>query len=119
VPQVDHRVGQGLECVVHGADALEANQHAAELVLQGEHALDGAESFLEDRRIEQPLAPALGGLPAARVLIVVGHHAAIEDGLSVGVAVVDAIQADDGALQLDAPRASDARQFRQRLSQHG
>jgi len=26
VPEIDHRVGEGLECVVHPADALEAQQ---------------------------------------------------------------------------------------------
>ena len=59
VPQVDHRVGQGLEGVVHCADALEPNQHASKLVLPSEHPFNRAEPLLEDGRIEQPLRPRL------------------------------------------------------------
>lgn len=70
--QVDHRVGQGLECIVDVADDLIANQHTTKLVLPSEHAFDGAKAFLEDGRAEHALGSAPGGLPATRVLIDVG-----------------------------------------------
>ena len=41
VPEVDHRIGQDLECVVQLADAIEAKQQAPEFVLPIEGALDG------------------------------------------------------------------------------
>jgi hypothetical protein len=55
VPQVDHRVRERLERVVHVANVLEAQQQAAERVLPGENALDGAEALREDGRIEMAL----------------------------------------------------------------
>src|ERR1700686_5539816 len=97
VPQIDHRVGKRLEGVVHGTDALEAQQQAAKFVLPGEHALDGTESLIENGRVEQRLATALRGAPAPRIGVDVGRHASIEDRLAVGPAVVHAIQTDDGA----------------------
>jgi hypothetical protein len=35
VPEIDHRVGEGLERVVHPADAFEAQQYSAKLVPRG------------------------------------------------------------------------------------
>ncbi len=52
VPQIDHRVGQRFQRVVHFADDLEPIQHAAELVFTGKHAFDRTKAFLEDRRVE-------------------------------------------------------------------
>ncbi|MGF6483094.1 hypothetical protein [Paraburkholderia sp. JPY419] len=56
VPKIDQGVGESLEGVVHVTDAFEAQQQAAELVLPGEHALDGPKAFLEDGLIEMTLA---------------------------------------------------------------
>lgn len=47
MPQIDHRIGQGFECVVQSADVLEAQQQAPELVFPGEYALNGAKAFFE------------------------------------------------------------------------
>ena len=112
MPQVDHRVGQGFERVVQFADALEAQQQATELVFPGEDPLDGAKALFEDGGIEERLAPASGFLPAAGIGVDVGRHAAIEDGLAVGPAVVDAVQADDAAVQGEADGTGHARELR-------
>ena len=49
------------------AEAFEAEQQAAEFVLPAKHTLNGIEPFLEDRRVEQWLAAAFGGLLLAAV----------------------------------------------------
>ena len=46
--EIDHRVGEGLERVMHPADAFEAQQEPVEFVLPGEHALDRPEALFED-----------------------------------------------------------------------
>lgn len=66
VPQVDHRVGERVECVVNLTDALEPEQQAADLVFAGEDPLDGAQAVVENSRIEQrrlatALSDRLGG----------------------------------------------------------
>ena len=60
MPEIDHRVGEGLECVVQPADALEAQQQPAELVLPGKYPLDRPEALLEDGRLEDRLAASFG-----------------------------------------------------------
>ncbi|MGP0002370.1 MAG: methyltransferase [Acetobacteraceae bacterium] len=56
------------------------------------------------------LRPSLGCfLP--RIKFNVGNHAAVEDRLAVGLAIVDAIEADDGALKVHAHLPRDAHQF--------
>ena len=117
VSEIDHRVGQGLERIVQPADAFKAQQQPAELVLPGKHPLDGAEALLEDGRLEDRLAASLRLLPAARIGVDVGNHAAIEDGLAVGPAVVDTIKTDDGAAEIHADLPDDAHHFGQRLPQ--
>src|ERR1035437_2657909 len=115
--QVDHRVGQGLEGIVHGTDDLVANKHATKLVLPREHAFDGAKALLEDGRTEQAFGSALGGFPGARVLVDVGNPVAVEDRFAVGLAIVDAIETDDATSKIDANGLGDACQLRQRLTQ--
>ena len=41
VPQIDHRISQGLECVVQLTEAIETNQQAPELVFPAKHTLNG------------------------------------------------------------------------------
>ena len=65
------------------AEAFEPEQQAAEFVLSAKHTLDGVEPFLEDRRVEQWLAAAFGGLPVSGIRVDVRHHAAIENRLPV------------------------------------
>src|ERR1035437_4258142 len=115
--QVDHRVGQGLEGIVDVADELVANQHTTKLILPSKHAFDGAKALFEDGRAEHALGSALGGLPDTRVLVDVGNHATVEDCLSVHLAIVGTVQADDAPSEIDANGLGDARQFRQRLWQ--
>ena len=45
MPQVDHRVRQSLEGVVHEAQAIESKQQASELVFPGEDPSNGLESL--------------------------------------------------------------------------
>ena len=73
---------------MHSADALEAQQQSAKLVLPGEHALDRAEPFAKDVRVEPTLSATLGLLATPAVLGDVGDQSAIEDRLAIGVAVV-------------------------------
>jgi len=63
VPRTGHRVGQGFKGAVQPTRTLEAKQQPAELVLQGEHPLDGTEPFCEDGRVGQGgLRPRRGRL---------------------------------------------------------
>ena len=84
VPEIDHRVGEGLECVVQPADALEAQQQPAEFVFPGKYPLNRPEALLEDGRLENRLVAPLGLRSAARIGVDVGNHAAVEDRASVG-----------------------------------
>src|SRR3954467_15216841 len=54
---------------------------------------------------------------ATRIRVDVGDHAAIENGLAVGPAVIDAIQADDTVPKVHAHRSGDAHHFGQGLAQ--
>jgi hypothetical protein len=47
VPEIDHRVREGLECVVQPASTLETQQWPLELVLPGKHPLDRPEALFE------------------------------------------------------------------------
>ena len=89
VPEIDHCVSEGLERVMHPADAFEAQQEPAELVLPGKYSLDRPKALFEDGWLEDRLAAPLRLLSAARIGVDVGNHAAIEDGLAVSPAVVD------------------------------
>ena len=73
VPEIDHCVGEGLERVMHPADAFEAQQEPAEFVLPGEHALDRPEALFEDGRLEDWLAAPLGLLSTARIGVKIGR----------------------------------------------
>ncbi len=95
MPQVDHRIGQGLERVMQRTEALETQQQAPEFIFPGKHALDGAKTLFEDGGIEQRLAATPGCFPGARIGVDVGRPAAIEYGLAVRPAIVDAVEADD------------------------
>lgn len=59
VPQVDHRVGQGLEGIVDIGDDLVANENAPEFVLPSEDAFDGAKRSLKMAKLNKRLGPRL------------------------------------------------------------
>lgn len=80
VSQVDQRVDQCLEGIVHGADPLKAQQQDETCPL-----------------VKMTLATAFGLLAVAWVFRDDGRHAAVEDGLAILVAVVHAIQTHYGA----------------------
>jgi hypothetical protein len=63
------------------------------------------------------IAAPLGLLSAARIGVDVGNHAAVEDRLEVGPAVVDTIKTDDGAAEIHAHLPDDAHHPGQRLPQ--
>ena len=74
--------------------------------------------LLEDGRLEEDrLATPLGLLSTARIGVNVGNHAAVEDRLAVGPAIVDAIEADDGAAEIHAQLPDNAHHFGQCLPQ--
>src|SRR5260370_39580451 len=91
-------------------------QHSL-LQQEGTIHVTGAEALVENGGVEQRLATALRGFAATRVGVDVGRHAAIEDGLAVGPAIVDAIQTDDGVMKIEANRLGNPRELRQGLAQ--
>ena len=109
VPQVNHRIGQCLERVMQLAEAIESKQQAPELIFPAKHPLNGIEPLFKNGGIEQGLAASLGGFSTTGIRIDIGNHPAIENGLSVSPTIVDAIQADDGSLKVNADRSGDAR----------
>ena len=119
VAQVDHRVGQGLERIVDVGNGLVAHNHAPKFVLPSEHALNGAKPLFVDVFAEQALGAGLGGFPAARVLIDVGNHVAVEDRFAVGLAVVNAVQADGAPSKIQANGLGNTRQLWQCFTQQG
>src|ERR1700733_7220453 len=113
MPEIDHRVGEGLERVVQPADALEAQQQPAEFVFPGKYPLNRPEALLEDGWLEDRLAAPLGLLSATRIGVDVGNHAAVEDRLAVDPAVVNTIETDDGAAEIHARLPDEAHHLRQ------
>ena len=113
VPQVDHRIGQGFECVMQLAESFKPQQQSAELVFPPEHPLDGMEPLFENGAVEKRLAASLGDFSATRVRVDVGDHPTIENGFAINPTIVDAIQADDGSFQIKANSLGDARDLRQ------
>src|SRR3978361_1679096 len=47
VPEIDHCVGQGLECVVQLTETIKTKQQSPELVFPGKHAFDRSKSLFE------------------------------------------------------------------------
>jgi hypothetical protein len=108
VPQVDNRIGQGFESVMQLTYPLKPEEKAAELILPAKHPLDRIEPLFEYGSIEERLAASLGGFSTARIGVNIGCHAAIENCFAVLPAIIDAIQADDGSLEVKANRMGDA-----------
>jgi hypothetical protein len=78
MPEVDHRIGKGLECVMQLTETIKAKQEPPEFVFPGKHPLDRLQSFLKYRWIEQRLAAAFGLLSTTYIRVDIGDHAAIE-----------------------------------------
>ena len=117
MPQVDHRIGQRFECVVQLAEAIATKQQAAELIFPAEHTLDGVEPLFENGGVEKRFAASLESFSTAGIRVDIGNHPAIENGFAVSPAIVDAIQADDGSVKVNANSMGDARDQRQSFSQ--
>src|SRR5690242_12612719 len=58
MPEIDHRIGEGLEGVMQLTETIKAKQEPPELIFPGKPPLDRLKSFLKYRRIEQRLAAA-------------------------------------------------------------
>ena len=116
-PQVDHRIGQNFEGVMQLTYALKPKQKAAELILPTEHPLNRIEPLFEYGSVEERLAASLGDFSTTRIGVNVGYHAAIENGFAVLPAIIAAIQADDGSLEVKANRMGDACHLRQGFAQ--
>ena len=119
MPQINHRVGDGFECVVQFADALETKQQSLELVFPAEDPLNGVESLLENGGINHWFGSALWRLSAARIGVDVGSHPAVENGFAIDSAIVGAIQTDDGSPQAKTGGFGNRFELRQGLSKHG
>jgi len=72
VPQIDHRISQGLECVVQLTEAIESKQQAAELIFPAEHTLDGVEPLFENGGVEKRFAASLGGFSTRGFALIFG-----------------------------------------------
>jgi hypothetical protein len=117
VAEIDHRIGQGLECVVRLTEAIKTKQQSPELVFPGEHAFNRSEAFLKYRQFKERLASSLGLLSTTRIRVDVGDHAAIENGFAVRAAIVDAIETDDATLEIHADHSGDPHHLGQSLAQ--
>ena len=93
VPQIDHCISQGLECVVQLTEAIESKQQAPELVFPAKHTLDSMEPLFENGGVEKRFAASLGGFSTAGIRVDIWDHPAIENGFPVGSTIIDAIQA--------------------------
>ncbi len=119
VAQVDHRVGRCLERIVDVGNGFVANDHAPKFVLPSEHAFDGAKTLFVDIFAEQTLGAGLGGLSVAGVLFDVGNHVAVENRFAVGLAIVNAVQADGAPSEIKANGLGNTRQLWQCFTQQG
>jgi hypothetical protein len=117
MPQVNHRISQNFKCVVQPAEAFEPKKQAPELILPSEHAVDGVEPLFENGGVEERLAAALGGFPAAGTRVDVRDHAAIENRFAIYPAIIDAVQADNGSFKIKADGIGDAHHKRQGFPQ--
>jgi len=94
---------------MQAAETFEPEQQAAEFVLPPKHTLNGVEPLLEDRLVEDWFAAAFGEFPAPGIRVDVWHHAAVEDRLPVTRAIVNAVQADNRFLKVNADGAGHSR----------
>lgn len=83
VSEIDHCVGEGLECVVQLTEAIETKQQTPELVFPSEYTFNRLKPLFEYCGLKSRLAAPLGPLSAPRIRVDVGDHAAVEDGLAV------------------------------------
>jgi len=119
VPQIDDRLGDGLQTVVQFANALETQQSPLELVFPAEDPLNGVEPLLENDGIKKLLGPGLWCLSCADIFVDVESRPPIEDGLAVAPAVVHTVQAHDHPSQAKTNGLGDRFELRQCFSKHG
>ena len=60
VPEIDHCIGKGLECVVQLTETIKTKQQSPELVFPSKHAFDRSKSLFEYGWLKQRLAASLG-----------------------------------------------------------
>jgi hypothetical protein len=100
--QIDQRVRHQLHAIVPLLDTFKAEQQTLARVLPGKGPLDTHPPRM-DRGIEEALAPALGALAVAGILLDIGDEAGIENALAIGSGIKAAIEID---ISLHIPRMS-------------
>ena len=78
MPQIDHRICQGFECVVQLTEAIEPKQQAPELVFPAKHTLDSMEPLFENGRVEKRFSASLGGFSTAGIRVDIWDHPACD-----------------------------------------
>ena len=56
VPEIDHRIGEGLECVVQLTEAIKAKQQPPKLVFPSKHSFNRVKSLVKNSRLKERLA---------------------------------------------------------------
>src|ERR1700761_9596871 len=72
VPEIDHRIGEGLECVVQLTEAIKAKQQPSVLVFPSEHSFNRVKALVKNSRLKERLFGAVGWVFVARGGGVVG-----------------------------------------------
>ena len=99
--QVDQRIRQRFERIMHFASSLKTQQQSPEFILPGEDTLNRAKSFFKNHRVKQSLAPTFCLFSAPGIFINIGRHSPIENGFTVRPAVVRPVQTDNAAMQIE------------------
>jgi hypothetical protein len=118
VPEIGHRVGEGLERVVR-TPLMRSKRSSSRRNLSSQA---NTRSIVRKRSLKMAgwkigLRPRLGCFLPREFGVDVGNHAAVEDHLAVGSAIVDAIKTDDAAAEIHAHLPNDAHYFGQCLPQ--
>jgi hypothetical protein len=97
-------------------EAIKTKQQSPELVFPSKHTFNRREAFLKYRQFKERLAASLGLLSTTRIRVDVGDNAAIENGLAVRAAIVDAIETDDATQKIHADCSGDSYHLGQGLA---
>src|SRR6266851_3314700 len=99
--QIQQRVSHQLHAIVPLLDAFKSEQESLELVFPRKGPFDPHPQRM-DGFVEQPLAPALGRLAVAGMLLDVGDHARMENTLPIVRRIKATIKVERGSSQVQA-----------------
>jgi len=99
--QVDQRIRQCFERIMHFASSLKTQQQSTKFILPGENPLNGAEPFFKNKRVKQPLTPTLYRFTPPGIFVDVRCHPPVENGFTVSPGVVRPVQTDNAAVQVE------------------